>query len=92
MGKAIVSTSLGAQGLDIEAERQVRIADDAESFASKVVDLLADPAWARRLGEEARRCAEARYGWAASARALYDFHRELLTERARGLIRHAQTP
>jgi glycosyltransferase involved in cell wall biosynthesis len=89
MGKAIVSTSLGSQGLDIEAERQVRIADDAESFASKVVDLLADPAWAHRLGEEARRLAEARYGWAASARALRDFHRELLTERARGSIRHA---
>jgi glycosyltransferase involved in cell wall biosynthesis len=42
-GKAIVSTSVGAQGLDLSTYRAVAVADDLTNFAEKVVRLLVQP-------------------------------------------------
>jgi polysaccharide biosynthesis protein PslH len=39
-GKAIVSTSIGVQGLDVSTYRAVAVADDATDFAANVVRLL----------------------------------------------------
>lgn len=42
-GKAIVSTSIGAQGLDLSTYRAVAVADEATDFAENVVRLLVHP-------------------------------------------------
>jgi polysaccharide biosynthesis protein PslH len=42
-GKAIVSTSVGAQGLDLSTYRAVAVADGVRDFAENVVRLLAHP-------------------------------------------------
>jgi polysaccharide biosynthesis protein PslH len=42
-GKAIVSTSVGAQGLDLSTYRAVAVADDLTDFAENVVRLLVQP-------------------------------------------------
>jgi glycosyltransferase involved in cell wall biosynthesis len=42
-GKAIVSTSIGAQGLDLSTYRAVAVADEETDFAENVVRLLAHP-------------------------------------------------
>jgi polysaccharide biosynthesis protein PslH len=78
MGKAVVSTSLGAEGLDAVPERDLCIADDAEGFAEKVSRLLADPERSGRLGAAARRLVEARYGWSRSVERLTAFYGEVL--------------
>jgi polysaccharide biosynthesis protein PslH len=49
-GKAIVSTSIGAQGLDLSTHRAVVVADEARGFADNVVRLLVHPE-ERRLQE-----------------------------------------
>ncbi|HEY6420682.1 MAG TPA: glycosyltransferase [Candidatus Binataceae bacterium] len=54
MGKAIVSTSLGAEGLDYENGGEIVIADDPDTFASLVVSLLRDRRRRRSLGCAAR--------------------------------------
>ncbi|HEX6986721.1 MAG TPA: glycosyltransferase family 4 protein [Planctomycetaceae bacterium] len=54
MGKSIVSTSLGAEGLVFESGRHLELADDPESFASRTVELLSDADRRRRMGEAAR--------------------------------------
>ena len=38
-GKATVSTTIGAEGLDVHHGEDILLADDAESFAASVVDL-----------------------------------------------------
>jgi polysaccharide biosynthesis protein PslH len=81
MGKAVVSTSLGAEGLDLVPERDLSIADDAAGFAAKISRLLEDPGRADRLGAAARRLVEARYGWSASVARLSAFHGEVLEAR-----------
>ena len=69
MGKAIVSTPAGINGLDLEGGRDVVVAESAEDFAAALEQLLADPARRRTLETQARLTAEQRYGWDAIARA-----------------------
>jgi glycosyltransferase involved in cell wall biosynthesis len=78
MGKAIVSTTLGAEGLDIASGQNIVVADDAAGFANAVVRLLDEPARAAEIGAAARRLAVERYAWSAAAAKLEDLFRDLL--------------
>lgn len=62
-GKAIVSTTLGAEGIDVRDGEHLVLADDAQAFADRVVELLQRPGERLRLGDAARRQAEAKYSW-----------------------------
>ena len=50
MGRAVVSTTIGAEGLDLEPERDIFIANEPTTFARRVVDLLKHPELAARMG------------------------------------------
>lgn len=63
VGTPVVSTSLGAEGLECEPGRDLLIADEPEDFARKVVALLEDPGLAREIGTNGRRRFEAAYTW-----------------------------
>lgn len=78
MAKAIVSTALGAEGLDAVPGRDLLVADAPAAFADAVVRLLDDPGLAARLGEAGRRLAVERYSWSAAAERLEGFYREIL--------------
>jgi len=67
MGKAIVSTSIGAEGLPVKNGENIIIQDDPEQFALSVARLLRDPAARARLGRAARQMVGKRYGWKAVA-------------------------
>ena len=45
----VVSTTLGAEGLDVEHGRHLLLADDAPTFADAVLSLVGDPGFAERL-------------------------------------------
>ena len=62
-GVPVVSTSVGAEGLDLESGTEILLRDDAEGFASAVAGLLADPEAARRQAMAARTRVEALYDW-----------------------------
>ena len=53
-GKAIISISTGASGIDCTHNDNLLIADDAESFANAVVLCLDNPEKATELGNQAR--------------------------------------
>ncbi len=63
MGLPIVTTSLGAEGVEAEDGRDMVIADDPEEFAAAVIRLLRDDDLCCRLGERARELAEERFSW-----------------------------
>lgn len=65
--RAIVSTSVGAEGLDFEDGRDLVLADDAVSFSDAVIRLLGDQAAREALGRAAGLTA-ARFDWSAVAR------------------------
>jgi glycosyltransferase involved in cell wall biosynthesis len=60
-GVPVVSTAIGAEGLDAVDGRHLLIADDAEDFAGAVLRLRDDPARARSLAAAARRLVEGKY-------------------------------
>lgn len=59
--RAIVSTTLGAEGLEFSSGRELELADTAEVFAAQVIALLRDPARRHALGNAARKKYEASY-------------------------------
>ncbi len=63
-GKAVVSTTVGAEGLDVHHGRDIILADDARSFAQAVIVLLRDSEMRRRYQAAAAETA-ARYDWPA---------------------------
>ena len=73
MGKAVVSTTLGADGLDIESGRHFVAADGAQDFARAVISLLNDPWRRRKIGAAGRHLVENRYSWAQVARP-FEWH------------------
>jgi glycosyltransferase involved in cell wall biosynthesis len=62
-GKAVVATSVAAEGLDLRPGVDLEIADDPEAFARACAHLLADPAARRELGATGRRRVLERYRW-----------------------------
>ena len=54
LGKAVVTTSIGAEGIEAQPGIDFLIADDAASLASETVRLLANPQLCTNLGQLAR--------------------------------------
>ncbi|HWG58073.1 MAG TPA: glycosyltransferase family 4 protein [Candidatus Acidoferrales bacterium] len=70
MGKAMVSTKLGAEGLDFAEGEEIRIADDPKGFASAVIEFLRSPADRKRFGAAARARVERQYSLPAVQSAM----------------------
>jgi sugar transferase (PEP-CTERM/EpsH1 system associated) len=63
MSKAVVSTSVGAEGLPVQSGANIIVADTPGDFAQCVLSLLRDPSQRRRLGTSARALVQEKYGW-----------------------------
>ena len=72
MGKAVVSTTVGAEGLPVTHGKDVWIADGPERSPRAVVTLLRDPAQRVQLERAARELVVTRYDWSAVAGQLED--------------------
>ena len=77
LGTPVVSTTKGAEGLDLQDGRDLLLADAPDAFAAAVCRLLEDPALRRRLATQGRATTAARYDWAA------------IGDRLRGLVADA---
>lgn len=62
-GKAIVTTQMGADGIDLTAGQEAVMADTAQDFAGAVLDLLDDPARRQELAKQGRRFVEENFDW-----------------------------
>jgi glycosyltransferase involved in cell wall biosynthesis len=82
MGKAVVSTSVGAEGLALESGRHFLAADTAHDFAHAVIRLLRDAARRRALGDAGRALVETNYSWSKVARLFEARCEEVVAEHA----------
>lgn len=62
-GLPIVSTSIGAEGIDTNPEENILIADTASTFADATIRLLKTPALAQQLGYNGRETILNKYNW-----------------------------
>jgi polysaccharide biosynthesis protein PslH len=79
MGKAVVSTTIGAEGLPLTSGRHYLAADGPEAFAAAVVSLLHNPARRAFLGQEGRRLMMERYSWVKVARQFGKYCKQAVT-------------
>ncbi|MBC7233093.1 MAG: glycosyltransferase [Chloroflexi bacterium] len=63
MGKAVVSTTLGCEGIHVAPGQDVILADDPAAFAAQVLALLQDKARREQLGRAARTFVERYFDW-----------------------------
>ncbi|HUA83231.1 MAG TPA: glycosyltransferase family 4 protein [Bryobacteraceae bacterium] len=72
----VVSTSIGAEGLDIHPPRDIRIADTPEAFAEACLDLLDDAGLRRNMADAAWSMVSSCYSW---QRVADEFERLILS-------------
>lgn len=82
MGRPVVSTTIGAEGLPVTHGENIVIADEPRELAAAIADLLADPARARELGERSRTWVREHFSWSAVA-ARFAQECERVVERSR---------
>jgi glycosyltransferase involved in cell wall biosynthesis len=78
LGKSIVTTRIGAEGIELEPGRDALFADDAQDFADAVLRLYDKPDSAAHLGAAARQVAERLYGWDTIGRDMLPLYSRLL--------------
>jgi glycosyltransferase involved in cell wall biosynthesis len=69
-GKAVVSTSLGAEGLELQDGQHLILADTPQAFADALIRLLTSPEEQRRLGTAGRDQVVKAYDWSVISERL----------------------
>jgi polysaccharide biosynthesis protein PslH len=67
MGKAVVSTTIGAEGLPVQPGDNIILADEPHIFARSVASLLRNPSRRAEIGRAARKLVTENYSWAKIA-------------------------
>jgi glycosyltransferase involved in cell wall biosynthesis len=78
MGKAVVSTSVGCEGLEAVDGQNILIRDDPAAFAAAVTTVLRDPGLRAALERNARTTAEQRYSWNVIGETMRRLYGEVL--------------
>jgi sugar transferase (PEP-CTERM/EpsH1 system associated) len=81
MGKAIVSTPIGAEGLPVIKEKNILLEERPDGFARQVIRLLRDRVLRENLGRAARSLVELSFSWGSVALGFDDVFEKLVTRR-----------
>ncbi len=78
LGRPVVSTTIGCEGLDVVDGEHLLIADTPEQFAEKTLRLLRDRQLYQHIAANGRRLVESRYGWDKIAERLMDVYQQMV--------------
>lgn len=78
LGKAVVSTSIGAEGINYEQGRHILIADTPEEFARAILELYRNPDACRTIGLNARKLVLEEHNTPKIIQKLLGFYQEIL--------------
>jgi glycosyltransferase involved in cell wall biosynthesis len=80
LGRPVVSTSVGCEGLEVTNGEHLLVADEPRGFANACIDLLKNGQLRERLVHNARGLVERHYTWDSIHQRVHDVARELLEE------------
>ena len=63
MEKPVISTSIGAEGLDVINGKHLIIEDDVSKFPDRIAELLNDPEYAKNIAKNGRKLVGEKYSW-----------------------------
>ena len=78
MQKCVISTSLGAEGINYVNGRDILIANTVEEFYQAIKHCISDEAFCREVGVNARKLIEADYDIQLITQKLVDFYTSCL--------------
>jgi len=78
MGKAVVSTTVGAEGLALRDGKEIFIADEPKTFADAVIRLITDSSLRQEIGENGRARVEQDYDWRNIGKKLLDVYESVI--------------
>jgi polysaccharide biosynthesis protein PslH len=78
LGRAMVSTSIGCEGIDLVDGEHIFIADDVQDFADRTLQLLTDAQLRADMVASARRLAAQKYDWQVLVDGLIESYERLL--------------
>ena len=84
MGKAIVSTGVGAEGLGAVDGEHLLIRDGPVEFAEGVASVVTDPELGARLGRRGREYVEEKYSWDSIGERMRELYRRVAEEQTSG--------
>lgn len=72
-GRAVVSTSVGAESIAYTKDKDIKIADTAQEFADAIIALLTNESLRKRMGENAQELIKSTYDNKLIAQKILDF-------------------
>jgi polysaccharide biosynthesis protein PslH len=87
MGVPVVSTAIGAEGLDVQHDRNILLADTAEDFAKATLLALTNSPRAAEIARAAREHVAANYSWSRVAKIFSDYCADTISAAADRLAR-----
>jgi len=79
-GKAVISTTIGAEGINVESGKNIILADTSEDFANAIRNCVNDEAFCSSLGIEARKLIQKDHDNNKLIGRLEDFYQKLLAK------------
>jgi glycosyltransferase involved in cell wall biosynthesis len=73
LGIPVVSTTKGAEGIDVETGNHILLADNPETMSNAVLELLSNSIYYQHIRLNARRLVENKYSWSGSGLQFKDF-------------------
>ncbi len=86
-GKAVVSTSVGCEGLEVTPDENILIGNTPEEFARQVVRLLKDSTLRNRLELNGRRLVEQKYSWDIIGARLNGIYKSVVQQECDDMLR-----
>lgn len=78
LGRAVISTSIGAEGINYTDGENIMIADDKNTFLKAVATLYSDPEKSREIGKNARDLILQQHNNKLLIKQMIDFYREVI--------------
>jgi len=79
MKKAVVSTVVGCEGLGLQPDEHLFVADEPRQFAARTIQLIRDPSLRCRLGENGRKLIREKFDWDVIVKDLELEYRKLIS-------------
>ena len=83
MRKAVVTTSIGREGIEVADGESVLIRDDPQAFAKAVIELFREPKLREKLTQNGYDLVRARYDWSVIGEQVEEIYRSLISNKLR---------
>lgn len=80
LGKPVISTSKGAEGIEVVNDDNIIIENNIPSFSNHIISLLCDQVKANKLGENAKKLIKEKYTWEKVAIKAIEVYKKLISD------------